>query len=135
MNKLKTITAGILIAGTIAGGVVIDDRLIDKVELKALKKTMTKYEYRELRQKVANIALTDRLECVNMETGEILCDINAKRKNSKEGSLNIAWQNQQLYLEMLNKEAKECGDKMYPFKNKEDIRNLLKRFDEEGCPK
>ena len=134
MNKLKTIIAGTLIAGTAGGGLIIDDRLIDSVELKSIKKTLTKYEYRELRGKIADTASKDRLECFNAETGEYLCDIAVKRKNKEEGSLNKSWQNQQLYVEMLNIEKDKCKNKIFPYSSKEDIRNLLKRFDER-CPK
>lgn len=132
MNKLKIIIAGTIIVGIMAGGVVIEGKYNKDIKIK--DKIYSGAEYRALRKEIAQKASEDNL------------DVNSF----------------QIYIEMLNKEMKACKSdaynkkcekckeknkdnlevcknkckyKMYPYNSKQDIRDLLLKFDKFGCPK
>lgn len=106
MNKSKKTVIGLIIASAIAsGGIVIEDTY--NKDIKLAGQMYSGAEYRAVRKGVADKASRNAFN----EYEEI-----------------------QLYVELLTKEKDKCGGRMYEFNSKEDLRGMLKRFDEEGCP-
>ena len=105
MKTKDKIKAGILATALLGSGAVIDDTVIKRVQLES-QDPMTKYEYRQLRENIGNKGSADDLD----------------------------WNGLQLYVEVLNKEKDKCNGDMYLVNNKQDIRDLVKKFDEKGCP-
>ena len=107
MNKSKKTVIGLIIASALAsGGIVIEDTYNKDIDL--MGKMYSGAEYRAVRKGVADKASKNAFN----EYEEI-----------------------QLYVELLAKEKDKCGARIYEFSSKQDLRKMLKRFDEEGCPK
>ena len=104
MKKINKLIAGILATAIASGGLVIEDTYNKDISL--MDKMYSGAEYRVIREEIGNRGSAD----------------------------NLDWEGLQLYVEILNREKDKCGGKIYPIENKQDIRNLLKRFDSEGCP-
>ena len=110
MNKTKSIIAGTALVASIAiGGVAGEYHLHHDIELRG--EMLTGYDYRIKRADVADRAI-----------------------RQEETSFNGQWELQQDYIAMLNIEMEKCNNRVYPFNSSEDVRGLLKRFDESGCP-
>lgn len=108
MDKFKKTIGGLGIAAVLAGGAVgIEDTYNKDIHLKSTNKMYSGMEYRQERKAVGNRGSQDKL---------------------------ISYQDLQLYIEILNIEKDKCNGKLYTIKNNQDIRNQVKKFDENGCP-
>ena len=105
----KSIIAGTALVASIAVGGVAEDRLHRDVAVRG--EMLTGYDYRAKRAEVADRAI-----------------------RQEETSFNEQWELYQDYVAMLNIEKNKCNNRVYPFSSSEEVRGLLKRFDESGCP-
>lgn len=109
MEKLKKQIAGLGIAGALVGGAIgIEDTYHKDIYLKATNKMYSGMEYRQERKNIGERASIDKLN---------------------------DYTDLQLYVEILNREKNKCDGKMYLVNNKQDIRSMVKKYDEDGCPK
>lgn len=103
INRTKAIIMGVAATATM-GGAIANDQL---VYLDALGYgVITKTEYQELKTNIADKASKDAFS----QYHEI-----------------------ELYVALLDKEQKKCGGRLYPITCKQDIRDMLKKFNK-GCP-
>ena len=105
MKTTNKIISLIIAAAIAGGGLVAEDQFNKDIQLAG--EVYSASEYRVIRTEIADRASRDAFN----EYAEI-----------------------QLYAELLNIEKENCKGKLYPFESHQDIRNMLKRFDEEGCP-
>lgn len=106
VEKLKKFIAGVgLVVIASAGALTGDYYLTEDIDLMGEK--FTKNEYNQIKKEIG-------------------------KKGSED---NLDYNGLQLYVAVLNIEKEKCGGKMYPIINKQDIRDLVKKFDNQGCPK
>ena len=107
MDKLKKTMAGIGAIAVVAGSIVAEDVYHKDIYLKANDKMYSGMEYRQERKAIGSRASADNLDFDGL----------------------------QLYIEILNREKDRCDNKMYPINSKQDIRDQVKKFDKNGCPR
>jgi len=104
MDTKKTI-AGTGIAILLATAGMTGEFYVNKDE-KLLDKDYTTYEYHQIREQIGEKGSQDNLNYKELE----------------------------LFVAVLNKEKEKCGGKLHKVNSNEDIRNLVKNFDKNGCP-